>query len=305
MKTDSFRLALCAYNLSTGGASRDAFLAGIATRLERARNDGARLLVLPEYLSEAFLAWKPAGLLPTEELAWMAGEADALLPALKDLVARHGITLLAGSMPWPAPGGEGGYVNRAFALLADGREVVHDKLALTPFEKDPETWLLTPGAHVPLFEIEGVRMAILICLDVEMPALSCLIAQDAPDVLLVPSMTSSLAGYHRVFGCARARAVELMSAVAVCGVVGAAPGTTQNDTNVSGAALYLPCEPSLGYTGIGGELPPVDGMAGEEPYLVVDVPVGEIRNLRAGGAEVWPGAWSAAGMSLQRHGDGT
>ncbi|WP_208978991.1 nitrilase-related carbon-nitrogen hydrolase [Stappia stellulata] len=303
MTMDSFRLALCAYNLGSGGSSRDAFLAGVDARLERARKDGARLLVLPEYLSEAFLAWKPDGLRPTEELAWMAGEADALLPALKGMVVRHGISLLAGSMPWPAPVGAQGYVNRAFALLADGSEVVHDKLALTPFEKDPETWLLTPGAHVPLFEIEGVRMAMLICLDVEMPALSCLIAKDAPDVLLVPSMTSSLAGYHRVFGCAKARAVELLGAVAVCGVVGAAPGTTQNDTNVSGAALYLPCEPSLGYTGIGAELAPVDGMAGEEPYLVVDVPVAEIRRLRAGGAEVWPGAWSAADVSLQRAGE--
>ncbi|WP_208976991.1 nitrilase-related carbon-nitrogen hydrolase [Stappia sp. ES.058] len=297
MKMKSFRLALCAYNLCSGGASRDAFLAGIDARMARAKTDGARLLVLPEYLSEAFLAWKPDGLLPTQELGWMAAEARALLPHLNDLVAKHDISLLAGSMPWPAPDGADGHVNRAFALLADGREIVHDKLALTPFEMDPETWLLTPGAQVPLFE--GVRMAMLICLDIEMPALSCLIARDAPDVLLVPSMTSSLAGYHRVFGCAKARAVELMGAVAVCGVVGAAPGTTQNDTNVSGAALYLPCEPSLGYTGIGGELQPVDGMAGDEPFLVVDVPVGEIRNLRAGGAEVWPGAWSAAGVSLR------
>lgn len=294
---DTFSIALCAYNLARTGTTPDAFLRGVADRLERARADGARLLVLPEYLSEAFLAWKPEGLEPTQEIAWMAGEADRLLPEMKRLAAQAGVALVAGSVPQAAP--EGGYVNRAPVFLPDGREIVHDKLALTPFERDPESWVLTPGRHVPVFEIDGVRIALLICLDVEMPALSCLLAPARPDLLLVPSMTSSLAGYHRVFGCARARAVELMCAVGVCGVVGAAPGTTQNDTNVSGAALYLPCEPSLGYTGIGGEVPPVDGEDGSEPYLAVAVPVGEIRKLRDGAAEVWPGAWSADGVSVR------
>ncbi|WP_417768875.1 nitrilase-related carbon-nitrogen hydrolase [Stappia sp.] len=293
---DTFRLALCAFNLASGGASRDSFLAAIDTRLARAKGEGAALLVLPEYLSEAFLAWKPDGLAPTAELAYMAGEAEALLPGLRSLVARHGVSLVAGSVPWPD--GAGGHLNRAFALLSDGRDIVHDKLALTPFELDRDSWHLTPGDRVVRFDFAGLSMMMLICLDIEMPALSCLIARDAPDLLIVPSMTSSLAGYHRVFGCAKARAVELMCSVAVCGVVGAAPGTTQNDTNVSGAALYIPCEPSLGYRGVVAEIAPVDGTAGEEPFLVADVPVAAIRELRAGGAEVWPGNWSAETVSL-------
>lgn len=295
---DTLRIALCAFNLARGGPSRDSFLAAIDTRLTRARDEGAALLVLPEYLSEAFLAWKPADLAPTEELAYMAGEAEALLPDLRALVARHGVSLIAGSVPWPD--GAGGHLNRAVALLSDGRDIVHDKLALTPFELDRDSWLLTPGDRVVRFEFAGLSMMMLICLDIEMPALSCLIARDAPDLLIVPSMTSSLAGYHRVFGCAKARAVELMCSVAVCGVVGAAPGTTQNDTNVSGAALYIPCEPSLGYRGVAGEIAPVDGTKGEEPFLIADVPVAAIRELRAGGAEVWPGNWSADKIILAR-----
>jgi predicted amidohydrolase len=293
---DTFRLALCAFNLANGGPSRETFLAAVDARLARARSEGAALLVLPEYLSEAFLAWRPEGLEPTSELAFMAGEAEALLPDLRAMVMRHGVALVAGSFPWP--NGKGGHVNRAIALLPDGRETRHDKLALTPFELDRDSWYLTPGDRVVRFEFAGLSMMVLICLDVEMPALSCLIARDAPDLLIVPSMTSSLAGYHRVFGCAKARAVELMCSVAVCGVVGAAPGTTQNDTNVSGAALYIPCEPSLGYRGVAGEIAPVDGTRGEEPFLVADVPVAAVRALRAGGAEVWPGNWSAANVTL-------
>ena len=42
------------------------------------------------------------------------------------------------------------------------------------------------------------------------------------------------------------------------------------------------------------ETPAVEGHWGDGPFLVVpDVPVGAIRALRARGAEVWPGGWSA------------
>ncbi|MAB00788.1 MAG: nitrilase [Stappia sp.] len=288
---DAWRIALCAFNLALGGQSPAAFVAGVDARLTRAREEGARLLVLPEYVSEAFLAWKPEGLPVTGELAFMAEEGARILPSLEALVARHGIGLVAGSMP--VPDGKGGFFNRAHVLLPDASSFVHDKLALTPFELEADGWLLTAGGELGVFEHEGLRIAVLICLDVEMPALSVLLAGLKPDLLIVPSMTSNLAGYSRVFGCARARAVELMAAVAACGCVGVAEGATQPASNVSGASLFLPCEPTLGYTGIGGEIAATDGMDGEEPFLVADVPIAEIRRLRSGEAEVWPGAWSA------------
>ena len=97
-----------------------------------------------------------------------------------------------------------------------------------------------------------------------------------------------------MFSCAKARAVELMCAVAVTGVVGQTPGTTWNPTNVSGNAVYLPCEPSLGYSGIHAETPPLESHWGEGAILIArDIPVGAIRALRDNGPEVWPGAWTA------------
>ena len=106
-------------------------------------------------------------------------------------------------------------------------------------------------------------------------------------------MTYNAAGHARVFGCAKARAVELMAAVACTSVVGASPGTTQNDQNIGGNAVFIPCEPDLGYTGVLLETSPTDGRSGEEPFDIVDVPVATIRRLRSAGAEVWPGAWDA------------
>ncbi|MEP3668400.1 MAG: nitrilase-related carbon-nitrogen hydrolase [Roseibium sp.] len=285
-----YQIALWSFNLGRAPESVGAFAAQIGEGLARASAAGARLLVLPEYLIECCLAFKPEGLQPEEEMAFLAEVGQDLQPLLADLPRQHGVSLLAGWMPVRTPAG---ITNTAVLLTADGRQIRQDKLCLTPFEQSPDTWHLTPGTDLKVFDLDGLKMAILICLDVEMPALSSLLARQELDLLLVPSMTEKLSGYHRVFGCAKARAVELLCAVAVCGVVGTAKGTTQNDTNVSGAALYLPCEEEFGFSGVAAEIPPTSGANGEDPFLIADVPVRMLRDLKSGNAEVWPGAWSA------------
>ncbi|MHA7772560.1 nitrilase-related carbon-nitrogen hydrolase [Roseibium sp. M-1] len=291
-----YSLALWSYNLSRAPVSVAAFAAEIEDGLRRASEAGAKLLMLPEYLPECCLAFKPEGLRPDQEMAFLADICVELLPQLAPLPAKYGVSLLAGSMPVKT---RGGITNTAVLLTADGREIRQDKLCLTPFEQDPDVWHLTPGSELKVFDLDGLKMAILICLDVEMPALSSLLAPQRPDLLLVPSMTEKLSGYHRVFGCAKARAVELMCAVAVCGVVGTSKGTTQNDTNVSGAALYLPCEEEFGYSGVAAEIAPTQGQNGEEPFLVATIPVAQLRDLKSGKAEVWPGAWTADHVTIQ------
>lgn len=292
-----YPVALWSYNLSRAPESVGAFAEQIEDGLRRAAASGAKLVMLPEYLVECCLAFKPAGLPPAQEMAFLADVGIELMPLLAPMPERYGVSLLAGSMPVKTPEG---ITNTAVLLTVDGREIRQDKLCLTPFEQDPEIWHLTPGAELKIFELDGLRMAILICLDVEMPALSSLLARQDLDLLLVPSMTEKLSGYHRVFGCAKARAVELMCAVAVCGVVGTSRGTTQNDTNVSGAALYLPCEEEFGFSGVAAEIAPTQGQNGEEPFLVAAVPLAQLRNLKSGKAEVWPGAWTADHVAISK-----
>lgn len=291
---DTYRLALWATNLNLPLADLQAWLAHVAARARHAAAEGARLLVMPEYAAEAWLGFKPHGLRPDQEIAWLAGIAADALPGLRRIAAEAGLTLLPGTMPWAA---ERGFCNRAWLIAADGRLTAQDKLCLTPFERDPESWVLETGGTLRLVELDGLTVAILVCLDVELPALSCRLAALRPDLLLVPSMTYNAAGHARVFGCAKARAVELMAAVACTGIVGASPGTTQNDQNVGGNAVFIPCEPALGHRGTLLETRPTDGQNGEEPFDLIDVPIGVIRRLRNAGAEVWPGAWDGAGIA--------
>jgi predicted amidohydrolase len=290
-----FPIALWSFNLGRAPSSVRMLVEQIEEGLKRAAGEGTLLLVLPEYLVECCLAFKPDGLKPQEEMSFLADVGVELVSLLSPLPEKYDISLLAGSMPVKRANG---ITNTAFLLTTDGRQIQQDKLSLTPFEKNPDFWHLTPGGQLQVFELEGVRMAILICLDVEMPALSCILAGKDLDLLLVPSMTEKHSGYHRVYGCAKARAIELMCAVAVCGTVGASKGTTQNDTNVSGAALYLPCEEDFGFKGIADEVFPTDGTSGEEPFLIATVPVKQMRKLKSGTAEVWPGGWTADHISV-------
>lgn len=290
-----YQIALWSFNLGRAPDSVVAFADQIEEGMKSAAARGVKLLQLPEYLIECCLAFKPDGLRPDQEMSFLADVGKDLLEKLAGLPEKHGVSLLAGTMPVK---NENGITNTAVLLTADGRNIRQDKLSLTPFEQSADTWQLTAGDKLRVFELDGLKMAILICLDVEMPALSSLLARQDVDLLLVPSMTEKLSGYHRVYGCAKARAVELMCAVAVCGTVGTSKGTTQNDTNVSGAALYLPCEEEFGFTGVGAELLPTDGSNREEPLLFASVPLQQLRKLKEGNAEVWPGAWTADHVSI-------
>lgn len=283
---DRITLALWAVNMAVPLAGRDAFLALVRMQMERARAQGADLLLMPEHLGELWLQWAPPGLPETEEVAWIAREAEVVLPLLLDAAQRIGLACLAGT--YPVRSGEG-YRNRAILRLPDGRTFTQDKLTLTPDERDPSAWMFEPGDELGLVSWNGVRIAVLICLDVEQPDLAAQLVSDPPDLVLVPTDTARLSGYHRVMACARARAVELLCAVGVAGGVGTVP-VPPDRPNVSGAALFVPCETMLGSSGVWAETGPLAHSYGPGPLLFArDVPLGELRRLRAGAAEVWPG----------------
>lgn len=287
-------IALWATNMARPVGSIEDWLNLVEGKLAEARDRHAAMLVMPEFSSAQWLHYKPAGLKASEEVAWMAAEGARALPALADLARRYGTALLAGTLP--VADGKGGFFNRAALFFEDGRAVWQDKLCLTPSEKNPEAWNLVPGTVFRVISWRGLKLGILICLDSELPALSAAIADRQIDILLVPSMTAKPSGYHRVFGCAKARAVELQAIIAAVGSVGPVNG----DTNFSGAAVFVPCEEALGFDGRFAEIAPADSHDGDGPMLVAaDLPVDTVRKLRAGGAEVWPGAWRADRLTIE------
>lgn len=296
--TDRLSLSLWAVNMAEAPSSREDWLARVRQALAESKKAGSSLLILPEYVSEIWLPYCAPGIRETEEIAAMAAEGEAMIPSLQALADESGLALMAGS--WPARAGEG-FLNRAhFFAPGENEPITHDKLVLTPSEKDPKGWFVGTGRQVRVFQWNGLTCAMLICLDVELPAVSTRLAKEAPDLdlLIVPSMTARLSGYSRVFGCAKARAIELLTCVAATGCIGSVPMEPARP-NVSGAAVYLPCEKELGYDGRFADTGVFERSEGAGPLLHArDIPIAEVRRLRREGAEVWPGAWNSEELTI-------
>lgn len=293
-------LALWAYDASDLPADLDALADRIDRKMAEVAASGASVLVLPEWNVEQTLCWARTPPAPTAEPGFMAETGAGLLSKVRHLPEKHGVALLAGT--WSArPLSGSGMVNRAHMVFPDGSLFTQDKLCLVPSEKDPDDWALHPGSTVKIVTWRGLRIAILICLDCELPAVSAALARTDIDLLLIPSNTAKRSGYHRVFGCAKARGIELGCLVGVVGCVGTVPLEVPR-TNFSGAAVFGPCEAAFGDTGRFAFLEPRD--AGGDVLIARDLPVGEIRRHRRRGFEVWPGPWSGDHLAIEEVGIG-
>lgn len=300
--TDAVSVTLWATNTARPFSGPQEWLEGLDRVAAESADQGSALLVLPEYVSEQWLTFATPGLTPQQEPTAMAETGLTLLSDIQAIADRRGIDILAGS--WPVAAAGGGYHNVAHLFSQGGTEpFLQPKLCLTPSEKDPAAWSMTPAQQMTVFQWRGLNCAIIICLDIELPALSARLAKEAPDldIIFCPSMTERLSGYSRVFGCAKARAVELLCAVCVVGVIGETP-LGDGRPNVSGAAVYLPCEKELGYDGVFASVGPYSETPADDPLgprlHAKDIPVGVIRALRQSQPEVWPGAWSDAGVTI-------
>ena len=296
---DSLSAALWATNLEVPGSSLQGWAAFLDARMQELGAAGIRLLVLPEFACAQWLSFAPRELALTEQVPWLASMAEEALALIRPLASRHGIALLPGTMPHRVSkptSRTARYRNRAWLFLPNGDEFAQDKLCLTPSEQNPQGWLLQPGSEVNVIEWEGLRLAIVICLDVEFTSLWAKLGQLDLDLVIVPAKTDMLSGYNRVFGCAFARATELQTVVLAVGAIGSPSGIASLDTVMGGAAAFVPCDSALGLTGVAAALEPHLATSGLSPILYApDLPVGYCRRMRHGAAEaeVWPSSWTA------------
>jgi len=179
---------------------------------------------------------------------------------------------------------------------------VQNKLSLTPLEANGASGVTIAGTGINLFEWNGLRCVIAICLDAEYTALWSKLGELNLDLVVIPAKTDMITGYNRVFSCARARAIELQTAVCCVGAVGAPLTPWQEDTGVGGASVYLPCDVSVALDGMHAALPPQTAAQGMDLVLQAPaIPVGQCRRIRAGAAEaeVRPGLWSGDHLTVE------
>lgn len=223
-------LDLCTFDPGIQAKSPAAFAAEVTECVETSWDEGADLVLLPEFTWMGLEPLvEPKSLRRVAEVFW--GE---LFLTLKSLLSRPGKAVVLGTAPcWDAE--RGVLTNRAPILIGD-RVLHQDKLHLTPWEKD-----FSPGTALRLWEFAGLRFAVVICLDIEIPEISARLRGAGVDVVLVPSATETILGVERVDRCASARAVELGAVVGVSHLTGKAVSDLI-DENVGRTAVYFPSQ---------------------------------------------------------------
>lgn len=228
----SLTLDLITFDPGAPGADAAGFAKTIIETVLDAWSSGAGLVLLPEF------SW--LGLLPhltpdlSEPLPRVAEYfGKEVLPLLKTNLSVPGKSVVLGTVPFVQPDGQ--IRNRAL-IFADGRMFHQDKLHLTPWED-----AFSPGDELLLWEFGGFRIAVIICLDIEIPELSARLRDSGVDLILCPSATETILGVERVNRCASARSVELGCYVGVSHLTGR---TTCDliDESLGLAAFYRPSQ---------------------------------------------------------------
>ncbi|MCE9520890.1 MAG: carbon-nitrogen hydrolase family protein [Alphaproteobacteria bacterium] len=257
-------------------ASWAAYEAKISQWVSEAAGEGARLLLFPEYgaMELARIAaqevWSDLQY-SIDFVGDLRGKVDALHV---DLARRHDVYIVASSLP--QRDGAGTPFNVARIVSPNGGIAEQRKLIMTRFER--EQWHIRGGHEINVFQTRAGTFGVAICYDAEFPLIARAMSDAGAAIILVPSCTDSLQGYHRVRVGAQARALENQCFVVHSPTVGEALWSPAVDTNVGAAGVYGP--PDSGF--------PEDGVVAlgrmnEAMWLYADLDLTAVTRVRLNG----------------------
>ncbi|MFN3516213.1 MAG: carbon-nitrogen hydrolase family protein [Novosphingobium sp.] len=269
-----FTLAAAQYPIEALG-DWQSYVAKLSLWVDRAAAGGAKLAVFPEYGAMELASLDPATMDDLagslEAVAALAAQVDALHA---DLAARHGLHILAASIP--ARCADGRFVNRARLFTPGGKLGIQDKLVMTRFER--EEWHVSASAPLRVFRTRLGMIGINICYDSEFPLLARAQVEAGMELLLVPSCTDSLHGYWRVRLGSQARALEGQCYAVHSPTVGEAPWSPAVDVNRGAAAVYGPPDRGMPADGV-----VAIGVMDAAQWVFAQVDLARVADLRADG----------------------
>ncbi len=283
--SNKIKLASAQYNISYF-QNWQQYSEKIQLWVEQAVQAGSEILLFPEYASMELVSLFNDDIIQSldKQLAAMQDVHDQFLSLYQTLAQKHTIYIQPGS--FPVRMAEGHYRNRAYLFAPEGLIGYQDKLQMTRFEN--EQWDISAGDEIKIFETRFGRIAINICYDSEFPMIARKQVEQGASLILVPSCTDTLAGYHRVrIGC-QARALENQCYVVQSPTVGNADWSEAVDINIGAAAIYTPVDygfPDDGILAI-GEL-------NKAQWVYAELDLKQIANIRETGQVFnyrdWPG----------------
>ena len=250
-----------------------AFAERQAAVLGAAAAQGARVAVLPEYLSLELAATFDAGTRADlhASLAAIQRYREDWLALYARLAASLDMYVVAGTFLLAQ--GNGRYRNRCDVFAPQGAHLWQDKLQLTGFEKG--LGVIEGGDALKVFDLDGVRTGVAVCYDSEFPLPVRAQAEAGARLLLVPSCTDTEAGATRVrVGCL-ARALENRVFVAQSVTAGEAPWSPALDINTGEAAIFAPMDRGLPAEGV------VTQTTGDQVWVIAELDLDALDRSRA------------------------
>lgn len=181
--------------------------------IEKAVDQGARLVVLPEY-------FPIMGLNDADKLAACEQPGSGMLQAFLGETARmHKIWLVGGTIPMGAD--TPGKMRNACLVYDDRGEQVarYDKIHLFSLDLGEEQYdegrLIEPGDRVVVVESPFGRIGLAICYDLRFPEMFR--AMQEVDIIVLPSAFTETTGKAHWEVLARARAIENLAYVVAAG----------------------------------------------------------------------------------------
>lgn len=255
----------------------------ITDRVLQSWDGGANIAVFPEF------AWMGLERFIHDDDK-IGGVADlfwnSLWPGMLASLSRPGHAAVLGTVPF-----KDGACLRNRAPIVDGGEARHqDKIHLTPWED-----AFTGKGPLRIWNFKGIRIAVVICMDIEIPEISAALRGREVDLILVPSATESILGVERVGRCADARSVELACHVALCHLVGRTESVLI-DENIGRLAVYSPSQSPFAAVPRSQVSPLHD--AGFH-RLSVDLDIATLRQFRADATETDPSKSRPAAIVIE------
>tara|TARA_R110002096_G_scaffold61709_4_gene153307 strand:+ start:4369 stop:5259 length:891 start_codon:yes stop_codon:yes gene_type:complete len=269
------RIATAAYDVGYFAGWPD-YVAKLDAWVSRASDNGADLLVFPEYAAMELVSLFERDI--RQSLSRQLAALQELTAPYADLHAElaraHGVYIVAGSFPWALAGNR--YHNRACLFSPDGARAHQDKIQMTRFEN--EQWLISGGSTLNVFDTRLGKLAINICYDAEFPLFARQQVAAGADLIVVPSCTDTQAGFERVrIGC-RARALENQVFVAQSSLVADAAWSPAVDVNVGAAGVFAPVDRGFPPDGI---IEP--GVMNVPQWTYANLDLDELAHVRASG----------------------
>jgi predicted amidohydrolase/ribosomal protein S18 acetylase RimI-like enzyme len=237
----------------------------------------SHFLVLPEYLTTQIFSLMKGKNDTLEMVRELSGMTERYKKLFIRLAKEYGMYIVGGTHPTER---SGKIYNVAYFFTPGGQVFTQDKLHITPGERD--SWGITPGEGLTIFQTPFGRVAILICYDIEFPEICRLLALSGVELILVPFSTSERSAYLRVRYTAQARAVENFLYIALAGNVGNLPTENYPFLHYAQSSVLTPSDIAFPISAIETETDPnVEAVAIAELSLA---PLAEVRH----GASVRP-----------------